>query len=169
MSINVVLFHGLEGTPRGTKNTALADVARTMGYTTHIADHTGTMDPEERVALAIQEFGELCRTEPTVLVGSSMGGYVATVMASQFPLTGLFLMAPALYREGYAVQTYSPRTTSVVVVHGVQDDVVPIAISRRFAGHTGARLFEVQDGHRLGGDLANLRRLFRGFCEGLNA
>jgi len=50
-----------------------------------------------------------------VLVGSRMGGYVSTVASPQLEVDSLFLMAPAYYLLGYAIQDPAPRATQATI------------------------------------------------------
>ncbi len=87
------------------------------------------------------------------MVGSSYGGITAVLasMRAAKPPLGLLLCAPAL---GRAEPPNLPLEQLVAVapttiIHGLGDDVVPIAWSRQFAAQTSAKLIEVDDDHRL--------------------
>src|SRR5205814_99741 len=77
---------------------ALAEVARSEGYLAHSVDYRGIDEPRARVARLVDFCKEL--TGDLVLVGSSLGGYVAVTSASLLHARGVFLMAPALYMQG---------------------------------------------------------------------
>lgn len=87
------------------------------------------------------------------VVGSSYGGIttVLAAMAAGVTLPGIVLCAPALERA--EEPNTSPETLALVgptvIIHGTEDDVIPIEVSRRYAARTGATLIEVKDGHRL--------------------
>ena len=83
----------------GTKIRHLADLARAGGWTVESLDYQGMQDPLERVT----KLTDYCNAhaQPPVLVGSSMGGFVALATASRVEVRGLFLLAPALYLPGY--------------------------------------------------------------------
>ena len=95
---HVVFSHGQESGPWGRKISALAEVARSEGYETHSVDYRGIDEPRARIAKLVDFCKEL--SGDLVLVGSSMGGYVAVASASLLHARGVFLMAPALYMEG---------------------------------------------------------------------
>jgi uncharacterized protein len=59
---------------------------------------------------------------PVALAGFSFGSFVQTRVAAQVEAEGLVLVGPAVKR--FAVQTVRPDT---IVVHGEEDDVVPLA------------------------------------------
>ena len=162
----IVLFsHGQESGPWGTKITALAEDARDSGLKADSIDYRGMPDPAERAAKLVARMREL--SEAILLVGSSMGGYVAVAAARKQPAAGLFLMAPAL-----AVPDW-PRLEKTVsapatVVHGWRDDIVPIQWSIDFARTNSARLHLVNAGHSLTEALDEIRVLFRLFLSASN-
>ncbi|WP_446831007.1 alpha/beta hydrolase [Candidatus Foliamicus sp.] len=159
----IVLFsHGQESGPWGTKITALAEDARDAGLVVDSIDYRGMADPVERANKLIARMRE-CSGE-ILLVGSSMGGYVAVAAAQQAPAAGLFLMAPAL-----AVPDWPPLAETVsaptVLVHGWADDIVPLEWSVDFARANKAQLHLLQAGHGLTEALDRIRALFRLFLS----
>jgi len=95
-----------------------------------------------------------------MVVGSSYGGITALCSAIQHAdaggtLTGLVLCAPALARaEPPATDLQLVAPVRTVIIHGVDDDVVPIAVSRDLAARdSNVQLIEVADGHRLANSL----------------
>jgi alpha/beta superfamily hydrolase len=162
----VCFSHGQESGPWGTKIRALAEVAREAGHAVESLDYRGMADPQLRA----RKLCAWCRaqTTPPILVGSSMGGYVALAAASEAGAAGLFLMAPALYVPGYeAIPVPPPPACRVTIVHGWRDDVLPWSGSVRYGERSGARLVLVPDDHRLVADLAGLCRVFRLFLDEL--
>ncbi len=95
----VVFSHGQESGPWGTKIRAMSDQVRDMGCGAESIDYQGIADPADRVSKLIATCREF--DAPIVLVGSSMGGYVATAAASAINAIGLFVLAPAYYMEGF--------------------------------------------------------------------
>jgi pimeloyl-ACP methyl ester carboxylesterase len=129
----VVFSHGQESGPWGRKISALAEVARAEGYDAHSVDYRGIDEPRARVARLVDFCKEL--TGDLVLVGSSLGGYVAVASASLLHARGVFLMAPALYAEGLPQLRSGLLDCPTAMVHGWRDEVVPYEHSVRFA-HT---------------------------------
>lgn len=163
MSERVIYFaHGKESGPWGIKITALAKVARELGLAVESPDYQGLSGPDRVTKLLA-----LLTDEPRqpILVGSSMGGYVAAAAANVHDVAGLFLLAPALYidRPDYPVTRFSPRTAHNVVIHGWRDEVVPVAAALRFAHEVGCDLHLLLSGHDLVDRLADLEQLFRLF------
>ena len=76
----VVFSHGHESGPWGRKISALAEVARSEGYETESVDYRGIDAPRERIT----RLADFCKElqGDLVLVGSSLGGYVA--VASEY-------------------------------------------------------------------------------------
>ena len=91
-NFTVIFAHGRESGPWGTKIRALAKVAEKFGCRVISRDDSDNRDPELRVARLVDEVKSI--DGPVVLVGSSMGGYVATVASQVVRPVGLFLMAP---------------------------------------------------------------------------
>ena len=159
----IVLFsHGQESGPWGTKITALAQDARDAGLEADSIDYRGMPDPGERSAKLAARMRD--SSEEILLVGSSMGGYVAVAAAQQQPAAGLFLMAPAL-----AVPGWPPLEKTVsapaLVIHGWEDDIVPLQWSIDFARVNKARLHLLHAGHSLTEALEEIRALFRLFLS----
>lgn len=160
----VLLSHGKDSSPKSSKLQQLAALAQQYGAETHLLDYTHTKDPELRVQHLCDHIAQQ-EKRPLVLVGSSMGAYVSTVVAQDQPVLGLFLMAPAFYLEGYAQQGFAPQSGHTVLVHGWQDAVVPPAHSLRFAEAHPSILHLVHDNHRLQHSYGLLNAWFGLFLE----
>jgi pimeloyl-ACP methyl ester carboxylesterase len=163
---HVVFSHGQESGPWGRKITALAEVARSEGYEAHSVDYRGIDEPRARVARLVDFCKEL--TGDLVLVGSSLGGYVAVTSASLLHARGVFLMAPALYVEGLPELRASVLDCPAAVVHGWRDEVVPFEHSVRFAQAYRATLHLVESDHRLHNQIKVIQYLFEYFLVALD-
>lgn len=143
----VIFSHGQESGPWGTKIRAMAELVKGMGCTTDSIDYQGIADPTERVSKCI----EACRgiDDALILVGSSMGGHVATAAAQELGAAGLFVLAPAYFMEGYEDLTPPPPDLPICIVHGWHDDIVPVDNSIRYARQSSATLCLVDGDHRL--------------------
>ena len=95
----VVFSHGQESGPWGTKIRAMAELVRELGCDAESVDYQGIADPAERVNKLVKEVSGIDDT--LVLVGSSMGGHVATAAATATGAAGVFVLAPAYYMPGY--------------------------------------------------------------------
>jgi pimeloyl-ACP methyl ester carboxylesterase len=163
---HVVFSHGQESGPWGRKISALADVARSEGYESHSVDYRGIDEPRARVAKLVDFCKEL--SGDLVLVGSSMGGYVAVASASLLHARGVFLMAPALYMDGLPELRQGVVDCPTSIVHGWQDEVVPVEHSIRFAQHYRAALHLVDGDHRLHNQIRVIQYLFEYFLIALD-
>ncbi len=143
----VVFSHGQESGPWGTKIRAMAERVTSLGCTADSIDYQGITDPTARVEKLIRECAQI--SDSLVLVGSSMGGHVATAAADTLGAAGLFVLAPAFYMEGYEELTPQPPSMPICIVHGWHDDIVPCENSIRFAQACSATLHLVNGGHRL--------------------
>ena len=174
MELSYVVFsHGKESGPMGSKIQRLMTEAERLGLNTISVDYRNCATASERVILLNDTLKQLdTLPQQIILVGSSMGGYVSTVVANNLPVAGLFLMAPALWMlaEEYTIQSYQPQTSKVEIIHGINDEVVPCENSIRFAReHEGTILHLVPDDHRLKASLDFLACQFRRFIEELRA
>ncbi|MBK04279.1 MAG: hypothetical protein CL920_08220 [Deltaproteobacteria bacterium] len=144
----VVFCHGLESAPHGRKYQALKEA----GVDVVAPDFQG-MDLNQRVEKLVTFLDEL--DVLPVLVGSSYGGITAVLAAQLLDARGktvpaMVLCAPALGRKEPPVTDVVFRYVApTVVIHGTQDDVVPIEGSRQYKETVGCTLHEVEDGHRL--------------------
>lgn len=158
----MLFSHGQESGPWGTKITALAQDARDAGLAVDSIDYRGMADPAARAAKLVARMRD--SNDEILLVGSSMGGYVAVAAAQQRPAAGLFLMAPALAVPGWP-ELGETVSAPAFIVHGWQDDIVPIEWSIDFARANHARLHLLNAGHSLTEALDEIRTLFRAFLS----
>ena len=163
---HVVFSHGMESGPWGRKISALAEVARSEGYDAHSVDYRGLDEPRARIAKLVDFCKEL--SGDLVLVGSSLGGYIAVASASLLHARGVFLMAPALYMEGLPELRVGVLDCPASIVHGWRDDVVPYEHSLRFANTYRAALHLLESDHRLHNQLRVIQYLFEYFLIALD-
>lgn len=164
MSMQVIFSHGKESGPWGTKIKRLAAIAENLGFTVHSIDYTDTMDPDLR-AERLSEY--LLGLDPakTILVGSSMGGYVTLQAANGFNACGLFVLAPAIYMPGYEHKAPKNTLRNLNIVHGWNDDIIPVEHSIRFAREQCCTLHLVNDDHRLVDTLDSTEAWFSDFLR----
>lgn len=162
MSKGLVHFvHGKESGPNGSKIVALADVARRHGWDVLSLDYSHTTDPRMR----LDQLRDACKDvdQPLLLVGSSMGGWVAAEASVWVDADGVFLLAPALYMPDYPVPAPAILATQAEIVHGWDDDIIPCENSVKFARLRGCTLHLVPGGHRLDKQVPLLCELFGAF------
>ena len=164
MSAGYIVFsHGQDGEPWGDKIVAMAEVARRHGLTVESVDYRGMADPAQRV----QRLIEVCRTLPgrLLLVGSSLGGHVAAAASLQVPMRGMFLLAPAFFMPGYEQYTPEPAACPVTIVHGWNDDIVPVENSIRWARQHRATLHVLDSDHRLTASIEEICELLDRYLQ----
>jgi pimeloyl-ACP methyl ester carboxylesterase len=159
----VVFSHGQESGPWGTKIRAMADCVRSMDCEADSIDYQGIADPTERVGKLLDECAAI--DGPLILVGSSMGGHVATAAAARLGAEGLFVLAPAYYMPGYEELTPNPPVIPTCIVHGWRDDVVPVENSIRYAKSCNAELHILDGDHRLTDNIDEINYYLRRFIE----
>lgn len=165
-SRHVVFSHGLESGPWGTKISAMAEVAKSEGWKADSVDYRGLDNPRDRVTRLLS----FCRDirGDLVLVGSSLGAWVATSASALLHARGLFLMAPAFYMPGIEELSAKPAPCPKTLLHGWRDDVVPVEHSIRFAREHTANLHIIDADHRLTDSLPLVTYLFEYFLVSLD-
>lgn len=147
MSERLIIFsHGRDSEPWGSKIMAMVEAARARGYRAESVDYRGIDDPTARVGKLL----EFARALPAaILVGSSLGGHVATAASIELKARGLFLLAPAFYMPGYEQYTPKPAACPISIVHGWRDGIVPVGNSIRYASEHRATLQLIDADHRM--------------------
>jgi predicted esterase len=159
----VIFSHGQESGPWGTKIRAMAERATSMGCAADSIDYQGIEDPTERVEKCVRECAGI--SDRLILVGSSMGGHVATAAAERLRAIGLFVLAPAYYMKGYEDLTPAAPSMPVCIVHGWHDDIVPVENSIRFARNCNATLHILDGDHRLTANIDEINEYLHRFIE----
>ena len=87
------------------------------------------------------------------LIGSSLGGLMAALFATQAPdqVRKLVLLAPALILPEFAEHLPAPIAVPTIVVHGTRDELLPLEAGRNLAMKvfTNLNYIVVDDDHRL--------------------
>lgn len=160
--MKIYFSHGKESGPWGSKIKHLASIATQKRFQVESIDYTAIMDPDIRVEKLLSFLQK--ETEPIILVGSSMGGYVSLVASEKIKVEGVFLLAPALYIEGYKKQGYiTPK--HIEIVHGWSDEVIPFQNSIRYAESADCTLHLISGDHRLNSSIEEVVRLFSSFLD----
>ena len=159
----IVFSHGQESGPWGTKIRAMAEMVEGLGCAVESIDYQGVADPGDRVSILLAECEQI--HDSLILVGSSMGGHVATAAADAASAEGLFVLAPAYFMEGYERLTPDPPKIPICIVHGWHDEIVPVENSIRFAGSCGATLHIVDGDHRLTQNIDEINQYLEIFIE----
>ncbi len=141
----IIYLHGLDSTSQSGKARQFAQ--KFPGMLT--PDFTGSFD--ERMKQLRPILGG--QTDWTIL-GSSFGGLMGAIFTLEHPtqVRKLVLLAPALMLPPFdSYFDLQPVSVPTVVVHGTEDDVVPLEPVRELAekAFTNLTYFFVRDGHRL--------------------
>ena len=122
----LLFIHGLAGSGQGFKSTYLRGLYPDL----FTPDFPGEF--WERMAQLETLIGD---STGWTLIGSSMGGLMAAVYACTHPdqIDRLALLAPALPYIDLNKTPLPPATIPVTVVHGAQDDIIPIDKTRAVA------------------------------------
>lgn len=159
----VFISPGVSGFPDTPKLRLLSQVAKTKGLQVEVLDCTQIQDPEVRVERLLKAGVLDCKH--SILVGSSMGGYVSAVAAETHEVDGLFLLSPVLYLPPYKNLDPCPQAKFISIVHGLQDNIVPPENVRRFARKFSGDLHLLQSDHSLDEHLPEIRVLFGQFLD----
>ncbi|MBN7768678.1 alpha/beta hydrolase [Marinobacter daepoensis] len=163
----VFLSHGLESGPGSTKIQALKAVADEFaGVYAESVDHRSTKDPGQRLEQMAQAMsGAGADPSRTVLAGSSMGGWVCAQTSERTPVLGCFMLAPALALPGYPESHPVLNAHHACLIHGWQDNVVPVMPVIELARQQQIETLILADGHRLENSVQRVANEFRKFLS----
>ncbi|MBF0193286.1 MAG: alpha/beta hydrolase [Magnetococcales bacterium] len=161
----VIFSHGKEGIPDGNKIVRLMAVASNYGCQNISIDYRKIKSPDKRTEKLLETLKD--NPTPLVLVGSSMGSYISIVASESVKPKGLFLLAPAIYLQGYEIKNPTPKAKLTTVIHGWNDEVVPVANAIQFAQKHQCRLHLLDSDHRLLSAMPLIERLFAIFLDEL--
>lgn len=162
----VIYNHGKDSIPWGEKTIGFAEVAKRYGYAFESPDYREQSDPDKRVEQLLAV--DLSGYDEIVLIGSSMGAYVATVASESIKPKGLFLLAPAFYLPGYRQTEFTPTAEAIRVFHGWQDDIVPPENAWQFCRKHRICLNLYDTDHRMLSVMPQLIDEFSRFLTGLS-
>ncbi len=143
----VIYNHGKDSVLWGEKTAGFADVAKRYGYVFESPDYREQPDPDKRAEQLLTM--DLSGYDEIILIGSSMGAYVATVASEAIKPKALFLLAPAFYLPGYRQTEFKPAAEDIRVFHGWQDDIVPPENAWKFCRKYRIRLNLYDTDHRM--------------------
>jgi pimeloyl-ACP methyl ester carboxylesterase len=83
-----------------------------------------TRNPEVNVEFAAEAVKSLFGSEAPVLVGASIGGHVALMYATKFPVKGLLLVAPSRAMDEDLIRSYGKFKFPVKIIWGSQDNII---------------------------------------------
>ncbi|MBI9079445.1 MAG: alpha/beta fold hydrolase [Pseudodesulfovibrio sp.] len=161
----LIWCHGSQSQPWGNKSKSLADTASAAGLSMDALDFQDMPNADDRVTLLVDKVKSIGR--PAILAGSSMGGYVACAASKDANILGLFLLAPAFYLPNYDRHVFSGLPKNISMVHGWNDNVIPVENSIRFSKLHKANLHILNDDHRLENSTGIINHLFVHFLKSI--
>ena len=209
--MNYLYLHGFASSPQSTKARYMQQKFAELGLTLHVPDLNltdfSTVTLSEQLEYLDRTY--LYNNEPIIVLGSSLGGFLALQLAAKSLLVQkLILLAPAFgfshriakalgeenvtkwqqdgIREFYHyglkrnvnlqfqffvdAQKYSEenltRSLSMLIFHGIHDEVVPASLSEEFAKRRSqVTLKLLNDDHALGKDLDSIWQDTKQFLE----
>lgn len=171
MKGHVILSHGSDSGPEGTKVMALAAVATVCGWRASRADYRD-LDARGMVACIDPRIARLRHKmrpgERTVLAGSSMGAFVSGLASIEMSIAGLFLIALPLEIPGYE-KPFDAARVPTAVVHGWNDELCPASEVVLFARQRRTTLLMLPDTHRLAEHVDLIAEHFRLFLATIEA
>ena len=140
----IIYLHGLESNSQTYKAALVREV-----YPDLITpDFVGSLDERMQKLYPI-----LNSASNWTLIGSSYGGLMAALFSTRFPaqVRKQILLAPALMLPEFAEKLPAPIDVPTIIIHGRQDDIVPVATVRPLAEKVFKNLEYrlVDDDHRL--------------------
>jgi len=159
----IYFSHGKESGPFGRKITAMIKIAESLKIDYESIDYTKSKNPEHRIEILLNSITN--KDEEIILVGSSMGGYVAANVAEKIKPKALFLMAPAFYLGAYKNQKYDLKEIETLIIHGLQDDIVPAENSLKFAKNNLCDVYYINDNHSLSNSVKEIEKYFLEFLQ----
>lgn len=152
MAGTAILSHGLNSSPGATKVTAMAEVARRLGWA-EVRPDFRDLDESGRLVDIDRRIGRLCEhidaaRGPVVLAGSSMGAFASGLASLDRPVAGLFLLVPPVVIDGYP-RRLAAADVPTTIIHAWGDELIPAQDVVRWAQPRRSHLLLVDDGHRL--------------------
>jgi len=173
MPLHICFIHGKESGPWGNKGQLFSRLAHEHGHEYSALNYLtadNPDDPESRVKMLKSYLAEnRIPPEELVLIGSSMGGYVAARASQSYKAAGLFLLAPALGLDNYPVKWPEIRADSIYLIHGLFDRIIPWMNSNDLSQKLDCKIHLVADDHQLGDSMAFIEEDFLIFLKTLES
>ncbi len=148
-----ILSHGFESGPEAVKTTAMARVARGLGWQVECPDYRehDRLGLAEAVAPRCRQLQALAESVdgPLVLAGSSLGAWVSGRVSLEVECQALFLMAVPPLMLGQDRPFDLRQGVPTTLLHGMHDELCPVYVMWEFARDRGLDFLAVPDGHRL--------------------
>lgn len=160
----IIFSHGKESGPKANKIVAMQEIVNEFGLKSYSLDYQGMETVEARTDKLNQFMSTIDR--PFILIGSSMGAYVSLAAANHnSKVVGLFLLAPAVGFAGYETGNLVLNAGSTKIIHGWNDEVVPVENVYSFAKEHNINIELVDDDHRLSKSINYINDSLRRFLS----
>ncbi len=154
--VPIIFLHGLSFTINIWQRIGIPDLliekhvpflALDMPYGLKSSCQPKTRNPETNVSVLADASKSVFGSAVPVLVGASLGGYVALRYASKFPVKGLLLIAPANALAEDLVESYRKFRFPVRIIWGSNDNIIAGEEMRTLADKVpNAKLLIYRDG-----------------------
>jgi hypothetical protein len=159
----VYFAHDQESEAWGPEIKHLAEVAEELNFAVESPDYSGIKSFSGRVAKLLSL--KPTASEQLILVGSRVGSWVPLCVSETLKPQGLFLVAPAVGIKDFEPISPKSLTKNTLLIHGWQDEVVPVENVINFARQYQVSLHLLPSDHRLTDQLDWLAILFRNFLQ----
>ena len=131
--VPIVLLHGYSFTTEVWRRMGILDLlaekklpflALDMPYGMKTSCQPRTRNPEPNLAFLAEAIKNFFDSAVPILVGPSLGGHIALMYASRFPVKGLMLISPSRVLSDDLVESYDKFKFPVRIVWGTQDNIV---------------------------------------------
>jgi pimeloyl-ACP methyl ester carboxylesterase len=131
--VPIVFLHGLSFTLDVWQHIGVTDLllekhvpflALNMPYGLKTDCQPKTRNPEANVSVVAEAVKTVFGSAVPVLVGASIGGYIALNYAAKFPVKGLLLIAPARALSDDLVESYGKFDFPVKIIWGSHDNII---------------------------------------------
>ena len=163
MTKTIIFSHGKDGSPHGRKAVLFAELAADLNAHLAIPDYRSTSSMEHRIDMLVSLIPQQGQT---ILVGSSLGGYLSIMASHRVCVDGIVLLAPALGLPGYNPGKPDIKCPNSLIIHGWKDTVIPAERVFEYAKRRdGLQLTLVDDDHRLHESFHIIRATFILFMQ----
>ena len=165
----LIFSYGKKVEPNHDKLNAFTAIAAKYGIKTRNVTYNPDATGDERIPVLLSAAREAsAEGEEIIYAGTSMGCYGSLIVSKEVPAKGMFLVSPALFMKGYAVQEYPLHNAGQVeMVVGHQDTVIPRMEVSHFVMEQHLEAHFVDDTHAMSDSLETLKALFDDFLRKL--
>jgi len=131
--VPIIFLHGLSftfniwqriGIPNLLLEKHVPFLALDMPYGLESSCRPKTRNPETNVSVLAEAIQSVFGSAVPILVGASLGGYIALRYAAKFPVKGLLLISPANAFAEDLVESYSKFRFPVRIIWGSNDNII---------------------------------------------